>query len=343
MARLAKTDSPPGTSRRLHNLKRALRHTGVYGLTFGLSKAILVFPLGLGCRIGAWVGVAAFHLMRKEREKTLRNLKMIYGGSKSRAERRALAKAVFRNAGRSAAEAAFLNAHRGRGLYERATIQGFENIAQPLGEGQGVIILSAHYGNWEFIASLLIRRGIQPLGAIARDIKNSMLDRMINRFRTNMGLQVFPRGRSGRDYVRFLRSGCALAVLGDIDTKSGDGIFVPFLGRPAWTQRGIAELARLGRARIIPVFAERDRADPLRHVVRIEPALAEPATENKEEWVAQMTHTYTEAIERAVIARPDLWMWMHRRWRRRPKDAADRQSASAKPSPAAPQGKGGQT
>lgn len=341
MARLRKKNHPPSQRRRFHYLERWLRHLGVYGLTFALSKAILVFPLGLGCRIGAWAGISAFYLMRKEREKTLRNLKMIYRGRKSQAERRSLAKAVFRNAGRSAAEAAFLNAHRGRQLHEKAVIEGLEHIREPVRAGRGVVILSAHYGNWEFIASLLIRQGIQRLGAIARDIKNPMLDRMIHRFRTNMGLQVFPRGRSGRDYIRFLRSGGALAVLGDIDTKSGDGIFVPFLGRLAWTQRGIAELARLGQAAIVPVFAERDRADPLRHVVRIHPALPEPATEDKEEWVAEMTRAYTGAIETAVAARPDLWMWMHRRWRRRPRDLA-RPSAGAAASGAMPQAEGGQ-
>ena len=95
-------------------------------------------------------------------------------------------------------------------------------------------------------------------------------------------------------------------------------MFVDFFGRPAWTQTGIARLAYLGRANILPVFIQRDPLDPAKHVVVIESALPEPEGVTAEEYVARMTQAFTKAIEKAIRERPDQWMWMHRRWRRQP-------------------------
>jgi KDO2-lipid IV(A) lauroyltransferase len=283
-----------------------------------LRRGILCFPLPWALRLGSWLGMLAFGLLRHERHKTLNNLKMAYGSAFSPDERRRLAREVFRNAGRASAELAFLWSGQAGNLLTHVRVEGLEHMLQVLESGRGILILSAHFGNWELMAPLFARTLPCQVGAVARDLRNPGLNREVLTLRKRLGIHIFRRGHSGRDYVRFLRTGNALGILGDIDTKSGNGLFVPFFGRPAWTQRGIAELALLGKARVVPAFLARDPRDPQRHVLRVEPALPEPEGLDKEQWIEVMTQAFTQAIEQAVRRQPEQWMWMHRRWRHRP-------------------------
>jgi KDO2-lipid IV(A) lauroyltransferase len=305
-------------------VKRSRRNL-VYLLTILARRAIVCLPLRWARGVGACVGVAAFPLVRKERRRTLENLKLAYGGEMSEGERRRLGREVFRNAGRSAVEAAFLSTGEGGNILTDTRVEGLEHIQGVLESGRGVLAVTAHFGNWELVLAVSALRFPCEVGAVARDLSNPGLNRLVTDLRERCGAQVFTRGQSGRDYVRFLRGGNVLGILGDIDTSKGEGLFVDFFGRPAWTQSGIARLARVACARIVPAFIFRDREDPALQVYRIEPPLEEPPEGlPEEEWIRATTQAFTKAIENAVRERPDLWMWMHRRWRRQPGEARTR-------------------
>ncbi|HUT23784.1 MAG TPA: hypothetical protein VM492_05530, partial [Sumerlaeia bacterium] len=293
----------------------------VYLLTILARRAIVCLPLRWARGVGGCVGVAAFALVRKERRRTLENLKLAYAGGMSKGERLRLGREVFRNAGRSAAEAAFLSTGRGGNILTGARVEGLEHIRGVLESGRGVLAVTAHFGNWELVLALSSLRFPCKVGAVARDLSNPGLNRLVTDLRKRCGAEIFTRGESARDYVRFLRKGNALGILGDIDTSKGEGLFVDFFGRPAWTQSGVARLARIGGVRIVPAFIFRDRDDPALQVCRIEPPLEEPPEGlSDEEWIRATTQAFTKAIENAVRERPDLWMWMQQRWRRQPGD-----------------------
>jgi KDO2-lipid IV(A) lauroyltransferase len=126
-----------------------------------------------------------------------------------------------------------------------------------------------------------------------------------------------------------VRSGGALGMLIDQDTTV-DGVWVDFFGRPAWTPVGAAELAARFDAAVLPTFIER-LADGS-HAARVGPALELPADPVAE------TQRLTDAIEAQVRRVPEQWVWMHRRWRRRPANGARSQKPSASV-PAAPAGR----
>jgi KDO2-lipid IV(A) lauroyltransferase len=305
--------------KRVRRRIKAVEHFAVFLLASLVNRLVACLSPRMARRLGAALGKLGFTLARGERHAVLRHLMWAFGGTMSEDERLELARRVFINAGITAAEWPFLTAGRTAALLEKVTIEGEEHLREAEATSRGLLFLTAHYGDWELMTPVMVpKMKDREVGVVARDLKNPWLNEVTVRTRQSHGARVFPRGSTGRDYVRFLREGNGLAVLGDIDTTKGGGIFVNFFGRPAWTQTGIARLAYLGRASILPVFIKRDPDDPARHVVTIEPALPEPEGVTADEYVALMTQAFTKAIEKAVRERPDQWMWMHRRWRRQP-------------------------
>jgi KDO2-lipid IV(A) lauroyltransferase len=248
------------------------------------------------------------------------NLAIAYGDSMTKSERTRLARRVFSNCGESAVEVMYVTAGRGEDILKNARIEGLDQMRSLIAQGRGVLAVSAHMGNWELIPLLVGRKLPCRVAAVARELSNPGLEELIVEHRQRDGLRVFTRGeQTARTYVRFLRKGNALGVLGDLDTsKGGDGLFVDFFGRSAWTQRGIAWLARLSGAAIVPAFMHRDPTDPRVNVLEILPPLPEIETDDTEVWTREMTQAYTRTIETMVRRYPDEWMWMHRRWYHQP-------------------------
>lgn len=177
-----------------------------------------------------------------------------------------------------------------------------------------MLILTGHCGNWELLAALLSAHGL-PLSVVAREIDEPGLQTMLLDLRARFGSRTIVRGTPGaaRALLATLRGGGALGMLIDQDTKV-EGVFVPFFGRLAWTPVGAAELATRFGAVVLPTFIEREPDG--RHRGRIHPEMALPADPTA------ATAKMTAAIEAQIRARPEQWVWLHRRWRRRPKEAA---------------------
>jgi KDO2-lipid IV(A) lauroyltransferase len=297
---------------------RRIRHRLVYTLTIALRRAMVFLPLSWARRLGGWLGAAAFVLMRWERRKALESIELAFGDTLTRSERAALGSRVFRNAGMGAAEGAFTSTGKLDPVLQGVRVKGLEHAQAAAKAGQGTVAVTAHFGNWEIGAPFLARDLPCKVGVVARRLSNPLLEEMLNDSRRKVGIHVFPTGETGRGYIRFLREGNLLCVLGDIDTSHGDGMFVDFFGRPAWTQTGIARLAQMGRAKILTGFISRDPRDPGHHMLRLNPPLPGPGEGAKSDWIAETTRAFTAQIEESVRARPEQWMWMHRRWRHRP-------------------------
>jgi KDO2-lipid IV(A) lauroyltransferase len=189
-------------------------------------------------------------------------------------------------------------------------VQGWDSVQAARDSGRPLLFLTAHCGNWELIATVVHHGGIFP-AAVARPLDNPDLQKLVVDLRAHFGTTTIARGTRGaaRQLLEVLRSGGALAMLIDQDTKV-DGVWVPFFGRPAFTPVGAAEIALRQKARVIPSFIER-RADGS-HLVRFLPALDLPA--DKRDATALMTAKVEEQVRR----HPEQWVWWHKRWRRQP-------------------------
>ena len=259
--------------------------------------------------LGGWLGLASWVLNRRDRRRAVDHVGIAYPDL-GLDHRRRLARASFRHLGRSGGELLHLR-HRPAGEAGRhTTVVGFEEIDAVLARGRPVVLLTAHCGNWELIGSLYHSHGLRVV-AMTRGLQDGGLHRLAMDIRAHLGTETIVRGSmsSSRRMLKVLRSGGVLAMLIDQDFATG-GVFVPFFGRPAHTPAGPAEIALRLDAAVVPVFDQ--RLEDGSHLLRFGPAMELPRD------ATAATAAMTTLIEAQIRRCPEQWVWLHRRWRRRP-------------------------
>lgn len=225
-------------------------------------------------------------------------------------EREALARRSFVHLGMLLGECLQLRHAAADALARHVALEGWEHIEAARAQRRPIIIVTGHCGNWELLAAAMNARGLGML-VVAREIDEPGLQTMLLDLRARFGTRTIVRGTPGaaRALLGALRGAGALGMLIDQDTKV-EGVFVDFFGRPAWTPVGAAELALRFDAAVLPTFIAR-RADGSHQAV-IHPELSLPPDPTA------ATARMTAAIEAQIRSHPEQWVWLHRRWRRRP-------------------------
>lgn len=229
----------------------------------------------------------------------------------SRSERTRIIAGVWENLGRTVAEFAWLDAFNVNDSRGRVKLVGAERFGAVAESGKPAIFVSGHFANWELMAIALHQSGVKS-AVVYRAANNPLIDKMIieKRARVMSRVQV-PKGkRGGRGLIEALKGGRSLAML--VDQKLNDGISVPFLGREAMTATAAARLSLKFGAPVIPASIERLRGAHFRMTVH-EPIAYEPKGDLSED-VRALTILINQSIERDIRARPEQWLWLHRRW-----------------------------
>jgi KDO2-lipid IV(A) lauroyltransferase len=152
--------------------------------------------------------------------------------------------------------------------------------------------------------------------AVAREVKNPLATDWLTKTRTQDNVKILFRGRAGIDVLRAVKRGEAVGIPCDINTTTGEGIFVDFFGVPAATTPAPAEISLChGPPRII-AFAERKQID--RYLVRFGPVLRPEEFKDKPEPVHAMMLAVNKEIENVIRRDPTQYLWGHRRWNTRP-------------------------
>lgn len=296
-----------------HRLRR-LRHDLGYAALRAIPAAARPWPLAGVRALGRGAGALAAHLARTDRERALANLHVAFP-ERDEAWRRATVGAAARHVGSLLGEVAWLWSATPRQLLDRTEIDGLEHLAGARSERLGAVLVTAHCGNWEWMNLALGACGM-PMSVAAREVYDPRLDRVARRLRGRFGGDTVLRGpEAGARLVRALRRGRVAGFLIDQDIDA-PGAFVLFFGRPAWTPVGAAMLALRTGAPVVPGFATRLPDGRMR--LRFEPPLPHPGHGPLDERAALLTARLSERIEAQIRSSPDQWVWMHRRWRRRP-------------------------
>jgi KDO2-lipid IV(A) lauroyltransferase len=194
--------------------------------------------------------------------------------------------------------------------------KGWDELEGALAEGNGCILVTGHYGNWEIAAATVASRGV-PIAAIVRRQGNRLVDERLDQLRRRLGVETIYQGEAPSRVPRVLRGNGVVGIVGDQDARRA-GIFVPFFGRPASTHRGPALFAlRLGA----PVFACVARRLP-EAGVRYEVAgerVPVPRTGDLEADVRALTALLAARLEAQVRRAPEQYFWFHRRWKTQPR------------------------
>ena len=294
-----------------HRLERALLR-GALGM-------LKLLPRGASTGFGRATS-RLFFLFSGSRRRILReNLTRAFP-EKRGAEIRQIARACAGNLGAAFME--FLESSRltREEILSRVTLAGEEHFAAARARGKGVFLLSAHFGSWEIGA---IRAGLiaGPISSVVRPLDNPLLEEELEYRRTRFGNRVIRKKDAAREILRAIRANQTVAILVDQNVLAEEAIFVPFFGRPAATTPSLALLQMKTGAAVVPVFTW-----PLgrgRYRLQFEkPILAEElaaAGAGREERVLRATGRYMAVTEDAIRGDPAAWLWMHNRWRTRPK------------------------
>ena len=188
-------------------------------------------------------------------------------------------------------------------------VEGLEHVEAARAAGRGVIIVSGHFTTLEACGRLLAAH--VPLAGMYRPHGQPALEWAVLRGRLRYAVRMFSRDAL-RPAVRHLKQGGLLWFAPDQDTRRGDSVFVPFFGQPAWSLTSTHQLARMSGAAVL-AFAHVRRPDG-GYTLRLSP----PFEDFPGDDAAVDTARVMAAIEGMVRDAPDQYLWIHRRFKRRP-------------------------
>jgi KDO2-lipid IV(A) lauroyltransferase len=228
-------------------------------------------------------------------------------------ERSRIIRGVWDNLGRTTAELPHLAALRRTASGPGWEIAG-EEVARRIASHPGpVILITAHTGNWEMMTAMGPVFGVR-MAIFYRAAANPLVDRLIVDLRSAVAggeMLQFAKGAAGaRSALGFLHQRGVLGIL--VDQKLNDGIPVPFFGHTAMTQSAAATLALRFGCPVLPAHVE--RLGPARLRIVFEEPIAMPSTGDRQADIAALTLQMNACVERWVRARPEQWLWLHRRW-----------------------------
>lgn len=206
-------------------------------------------------------------------------------------------------------------------LLGRFHVEGLEHLTGAMERYGRALFVTAHLGNWELLCAANHLTGY-PLTVVVRPLDTPWLNALAERLRRKTGVELVAKRGALRPVLDALRRGRLVAILLDQNTARREGVFVPFFGRPASTSKSLAVLAIRTQTPVVPVFIRREAGG--RHRIEVHPALPPPPANRGESAVVELTMQCTAAIEAAVRATPEQWLWLHDRWRTRPAEEAAR-------------------
>jgi KDO2-lipid IV(A) lauroyltransferase len=293
-----------------------------YGFEYLVVKTVAVcvrpLPLRVVRKMGEALGLLFCLVDRVHLRIALANLEVAFP-KRTAEQRRAIAQAMFRHFGRLLLELlkyASLPGDRQLALVEW---EGEERVRLALAQRKGILFCTGHFGFWEQQA-LAHALKFEPMAVMARPLDNPKLHDLLQRIRTVNGNSVVYRRGAVRKALRLLAEGKSVGILIDQHMTSPDAVYVDFFGRPAATTSTLAALALRTGAPVIPLFAF---PLPNGRYRMIYEHPVEPPSHDSPDAVREFTQRCTDVLEMHVRRHPDLWLWMHRRWRDAPGPALD--------------------
>ncbi|MGE3345325.1 MAG: lysophospholipid acyltransferase family protein [Vicinamibacterales bacterium] len=289
---------------------RRFRHRAEYGLVMALRGLFRLMPMPIVRGVGTALGLTFWALDAGHRRLAFRQLQAAFP-ARSAAECRTIARRTFEHFGRSLTILLKFSTMRPERMRELVTFEGEARAREALEQGRGVLFITGHFGAWELhgICHALI---LPPTSVLARRLDNPWLHDLLESVRTATGNRVIYRHGAVRRVLRALQQNEGVAILIDQHIQPADAVTVQFFGRPAATTSAVAALALRTGAPVIPVFGV-PLADGRFRMVYEHPI--EPPVPGTPQPITEFTQRCTDVLEMYVRRHPELWLWMHRRWR----------------------------
>lgn len=291
-----------------------------YVLFLTLFTFFRVLPFRVAFRLGEGIGNLLYWIDRPHRKVGLTNLALAFP-AKDKAEQHRILRESFRNLGRLLAEFCHLRSLTPENIRERVQFENeaeWRQLIEPL-RASGALILTGHFGNWELFAHAAACYGL-PIHIIHRRLRNVFIEKLLTTERERCGTKVIKKTTAGLEVLRAIKKKSIVVAAVDQNASGRLGIFVPFFSRLASTSTGLAGLALTTEVPIVPAFLVRENGS-CKHKIVVLPLIEPVRTGNQEEDIRATTEKCTAVFQAMVEQYPEHWLWIHKRWKRRPDGA----------------------
>ncbi|BCV35372.1 MULTISPECIES: LpxL/LpxP family Kdo(2)-lipid IV(A) lauroyl/palmitoleoyl acyltransferase [Shewanella] len=282
-------------------------------LAVGLARLTLLLPLKWQMKLGSTFGLVAMKLAGSRVNTARRNLELCFP-QMSNAERENLLKRNFQETGKAIFDTINAWWWNNDKVQKHMQIKGQEHVEQTLAAGQGVILFAVHCLPLEMGARIFGQ--FQPGVGVYRPHNNPVMEYLQVKGRLRSNKALVPK-RDLRQMVRCLRNPDVIWYTADQDFGRSSAVFIPFFAVPdAATITGGTTLAKLGKAKVLPFFVERN-ADDTGYNIEIQAPLDNFPGENEVEDAKRGN----VIVEQLISRNPAQYMWLHRRFKTRPTES----------------------
>jgi len=239
------------------------------------------------------------------RRTALRNLKMAGFDDRNK-----IVDGVFRSIARLLATFARFPRITRDNVSQYIGYDGLENFECAQQRGRGVLVATAHLGNWE-LSAFAHAFLTAPMNIVVRPLDHPRIDRVVEERRALSGNRIIEKKDAARGILRALAANEAVGILIDQNTALDQGVFVDFFGIKACAGSAFAKLAHHSGAAVVPGFALYSEVER-RYILRFYPPIEITGDVTAD---TQRIHSQLESVIREY---PDQWLWIHRRWKTRP-------------------------
>ena len=292
-------------------------HRVEYYLVYTLFRIFQRVSFRTGRRIALGIYFLIAKVIRYRKEVILNNLHRVYGENLP-AKENELLNAIYKNFVFLWME--FLQSSKmlKNPIDNHFQFYNIEILNRALRHKKGVILLSGHFGNFEWLAQVMPKMDYQVNG-IAKKQSNPYVNAFVEERRTQTGLQIIYTRDAVKQSLKALKRGEIVAIVADQDARDR-GVFVEFMGLPSSTPVGPAVLhLRSGAPIVLITGIRKDYGCFDVYFEEVVPA-EEPNKEVNDEDIVKITQLHATALEHWVRKYPEQWFWMHKRWKTKPKE-----------------------
>lgn len=283
-----------------------------YAIIRILESVVMVMPMSWVQGLGSFLGRVIHLLDRKHRNIALVNTQLIFGNRRSGKAKKTIVRDCYRHLGRALLETIRLRRVNASNFRDWVELDGVENFHRGLEKGCGVILCTAHYGNWELMNAVLGLLDL-PMSVLARPLDNPLVHEHVKAIRTRTGNRVIDKSKSVRKILTSLRENRIVGFVNDQNVHDHNRIMVPFFGHDAATTPVPGALAIKTGAPIVTGYSVPLGGGRYRLVFH-EPIEAQPGAE-KEQETLRLARLLNDRLEAQIEEVPHCWFWVHRRFK----------------------------
>jgi len=262
--------------------------------------------------LGRMIGNLAYLLDAPHRRIVRTNLRLAFPDW-SREKIHRTAKRIFQNLGTTFVEICQLATYSKLDVVDRVRVVGAQRWQQALDRHQGLILVSAHLGNWEFGTQYAACFMQKPTLGVVKQIRFKPLNQWVHNLRTRFGTSIIYKKGALPDMRQALRRGEIVGLLVD-QCRRKEGVDVNFFGHKVPATPAAAFLGIRCKSPILPIFCVRGATGQL--TIHVDEPLTLDWTGDLRSDVQTNTQLITDAVERMIRRYPDQWFWVHKRWKK---------------------------